>query len=74
MVTSTQLVFATVLLAYFSFLCYVNQIKYANEWNVTFDWQGPFYCLNSARYGISWGVLGAAEFCLAAARQYTLDR
>lgn len=36
--------------------------------------QGPFGCLNSARYGISWGALGAAEFCLAAARQYTLDR
>lgn len=36
--------------------------------------KGPFSCLNSARYGISWGVLGAAEFCLATARQYTLDR
>ncbi len=36
--------------------------------------RGPFSCLNSARYGISWGVLGAAEFCLATARQYTLDR
>jgi len=35
---------------------------------------GPFSCLNSARYGISWGVLGAAEFCLEQARQYTLDR
>jgi len=35
---------------------------------------GPFGCLNNARYGISWGVLGAAEFCLATARQYTLDR
>ena len=35
---------------------------------------GPFGCLNRARYGISWGALGAAEFCLAAARQYTLDR
>lgn len=35
---------------------------------------GPFSCLNNARYGISWGVLGAAEFCLDAARQYTLDR
>ncbi|XP_038056470.1 glutaryl-CoA dehydrogenase, mitochondrial-like isoform X2 [Patiria miniata] len=35
---------------------------------------GPFGCLNSARYGISWGALGAAEFCLEAARQYTLDR
>lgn len=36
--------------------------------------QGPFGCLNNARYGISWGTLGAAEFCLATARQYTLDR
>jgi glutaryl-CoA dehydrogenase len=36
--------------------------------------KGPFGCLNKARYGISWGVLGAAEFCWHAARQYTLDR
>lgn len=36
--------------------------------------QGPFGCLNNARYGITWGVLGAAEFCLHTARQYTLDR
>ncbi|WP_181707686.1 acyl-CoA dehydrogenase [Chthonobacter rhizosphaerae] len=36
--------------------------------------KGPFGCLNRARYGISWGVLGAAEFCFHAARQYTLDR
>jgi len=35
---------------------------------------GPFNCLNSARFGIAWGTLGAAEFCLAAARQYTLER
>ena len=35
---------------------------------------GPFQCLNSARYGISWGALGAAEFCFATARQYALDR
>ncbi len=35
---------------------------------------GPFSCLNRARYGIAWGVLGAAEFCWHAARQYTLDR
>ena len=35
---------------------------------------GPFGCLNKARYGICWGVLGAAEFCWFAARQYTLDR
>ena len=36
--------------------------------------KGPFGCLNRARYGISWGVMGAAEFCLYAARQYGLDR
>lgn len=36
--------------------------------------KGPFGCLNNARYGISWGALGAAEFCLETARQYTLDR
>merc|ERR1711953_892663 len=36
--------------------------------------RGPFACLNSARLGIAWGTLGAAEFCLDAARQYTLDR
>jgi glutaryl-CoA dehydrogenase len=36
--------------------------------------KGPFGCLNRARYGIAWGVMGAAEFCFAAARQYTLDR
>ena len=35
---------------------------------------GPFGCLNRARYGISWGALGAAEFCWHAARDYTLDR
>jgi len=36
--------------------------------------RGPFTCLNSARYGIAWGALGAAEFCWATARQYVLDR
>ena len=36
--------------------------------------KGPFGCLNNARYGISWGALGAAEFCWHAARQYTMDR
>ena len=35
---------------------------------------GPFGCLNKARYGISWGALGAAEFCWHAARRYTLER
>lgn len=36
--------------------------------------KGPFGCLNRARYGIAWGVMGAAEFCMTAARQYGLDR
>ncbi len=36
--------------------------------------KGPFMCLNSARYGIAWGTVGAAEFCYQRARQYTLDR
>ena len=36
--------------------------------------KGPFTCLNSARYGIAWGALGAAEACWQTARQYTLDR
>lgn len=36
--------------------------------------KGPFSCLNKARYGISWGAMGAAEFCWMAARQYTMDR
>ena len=36
--------------------------------------KGPFTCLNSARYGIAWGALGAAEFCWHTARQYTLER
>ncbi len=36
--------------------------------------KGPFSCLNKARYGIAWGVMGASEFCWHAARQYTLER
>jgi glutaryl-CoA dehydrogenase len=36
--------------------------------------RGPFSCLNKARYGISWGVMGAAEFCLHRVREYTLER
>ncbi|CAF4574151.1 unnamed protein product [Rotaria socialis] len=36
--------------------------------------KGPFSCLNNARFGIAWGTLGAAEFCLSVARQYTIDR
>ena len=45
-----------------------------NEFPEVTGLKGPFTCLNSARYGISWGVLGAAEFCWHTARQYTLDR
>ncbi|XP_067128679.1 glutaryl-CoA dehydrogenase, mitochondrial [Centruroides vittatus] len=36
--------------------------------------KGPFSCLTNARYGLSWGALGAAEFCFETARQYALDR
>jgi len=36
--------------------------------------RGPFSCLNKARYGISWGAMGAAEFCWLAARDYAMDR
>ena len=36
--------------------------------------KGPFTCLDSARYGIAWGALGAAESCWHTARQYVLDR
>jgi len=36
--------------------------------------KGPFGCLNNARYGIAWGVMGAAEFCFNVSRQYTIDR
>ena len=37
-------------------------------------YKGPFSCLNQARFGISWGVLGAAEFCFHQARDYTMNR
>ena len=36
--------------------------------------KGPFSCLNNARFGIAWGTLGAAEFCLSSAREYALNR
>jgi len=36
--------------------------------------KGPFGCLNSARFGIAWGAMGAAEFCFEAARRYTMER
>lgn len=45
-----------------------------NEFPEISGLKGPFTCLNSARYGIAWGTLGAAEWCWYAARQYTMDR
>ena len=45
-----------------------------NEFPEARGLKGPFTCLDSARYGIAWGALGAAEFCWHTARQYTLDR
>ncbi len=45
-----------------------------NEFPEITGLKGPFTCLNSARYGIAWGALGAAESCWYAARQYTMDR
>ena len=46
----------------------------ANELPKVKGLRGPFSCLNNARYGISWGALGAAEFCWHAARGYTMER
>lgn len=54
----------------------LNDVEVGNEALLpnTEGLKGPFGCLNRARYGISWGALGAAEFCFHAARQYGLDR
>ena len=41
---------------------------------IVVDMQGPFSCLNNVRYGIAWGALGTAQFCMDTARQYALDR
>ena len=49
------------------------RVPKGNRLNVT-GLTGPFSCLNNARYGIAWGSLGAAEFCMHTARQYVLDR
>lgn len=49
------------------------RVPAGNQLNVK-GLKGPFSCLNHARYGIAWGVLGSAEFCMHQARQYTLDR
>ena len=50
------------------------RIPASNEFPDVEGLKGPFGCLNNARYGIAWGVLGAAESCFHQARQYTLDR
>lgn len=49
------------------------RVPLENKLNVT-GMGGPFSCLNSARFGIAWGALGAAEACYSYAREYTLDR
>lgn len=56
-------------------MIFLDQVRIpaANELQVT-GLKGPFSCLNHARYGIAWGVLGAAEFCFHTARDYCLDR
>lgn len=50
------------------------QVPKANLLPKVVGLKGPFGCLNNARYGIGWGTLGAAEFCLQAARKYTVER
>ena len=50
------------------------RIPKENEFPEIAGLKGPFSCLNNARYGISWGALGAAEFCMEVAREYTLER
>jgi alkylation response protein AidB-like acyl-CoA dehydrogenase len=54
----------------------VSSVAFPNVLHVCNRWwgQGPFSCLNSARFGISFGALGAAEFCYTAAREYTMTR
>lgn len=49
-------------------------VPYENRFPDVHGLKGPFTCLNSARYGIAWGALGAAESCWHTARQYVLDR
>mmetsp|Transcript_40743 Transcript_40743/g.82173 ORF Transcript_40743/g.82173 Transcript_40743/m.82173 type:complete len:203 (-) Transcript_40743:148-756(-) len=49
-------------------------VPHANQLPLARGLGGPFSCLNSARFGISWGALGSAAFCLETSRQYTLDR
>lgn len=49
------------------------RVPASNKLNVT-GLRGAFECLNHARYGISWGALGAAEFCFHTSRAYAMDR
>jgi hypothetical protein len=57
-------------------MIFLDQVRIPkeNEFPNVSGLKGPFGCLNNARYGISWGALGAAEFCFNAARDYTLSR
>lgn len=50
------------------------RVPESNVFPSVFGLKGPFSCLNNARFGIAWGALGAAEFCMHTARQYTLER
>lgn len=54
----------------YSFLQFLASIQCVHFSNC----QGPFGCLNNARYGIAWGTMGAAEACFDVALQYSLDR
>ena len=57
-------------------MIFMDQVRVPkeNEFPVVEGLKGPFGCLNNARYGISWGVLGSADFCYSTAREYTLTR
>ena len=57
-------------------MIFMDQVRVPkeNEFPVVEGLKGPFGCLNNARYGISWGVLGSADYCLSTAREYTLTR
>jgi len=57
-------------------MIFMDQVRIPkeNEFPTISGLAGPFGCLNNARYGISWGALGAADFCLSTARDYTLSR
>lgn len=56
-------------------MIHLDEVKIPKENVLTVvGMRGPFACLNSARLGIAWGALGAAEFCVDAAREYTMDR